>query len=82
MGGCLGNEVSHNTWDDQNLKADKLLTCFILSCLPASSVTSCIHNVEIITYFVSIKKHLYACPRGLFIQCNCRRLSPPLSPDE
>lgn len=58
MGGRLGDEVSHNTWDARNLKADELLARFILSCLPATSVTSCIHNVEIITYFVGIKKHL------------------------
>lgn len=36
MGGCRGNEGSHNTCDTQHLKAENRVTCFILESLPVS----------------------------------------------
>lgn len=53
----------------QHMHRQAPVTRVILSCLPVSSVTRHIHNSEIITYFVNIKKHLYTSSKGPLFNC-------------
>lgn len=60
-----GNEGSHNMCHAQHLKAENLVTCFILESLPVSSIMSCIHNLDIYDYFNYIlpsQKRIYTHP--------------------